>query len=53
MDEQQTMPMDSERSEPVGSGTTIVIEETKNAGIVQESNWEGYSMEILSVWFDP
>jgi hypothetical protein len=53
MAEHQKQPLESDVGDAVEVCSTSSEEEEKAVCDVRTSDWEGYSPEILSTWFDP
>ncbi len=53
MGEHEKQPLESEATEQMESHSTKSEADENAAWKKPASNWEGYSLEILSIWFDP
>lgn len=48
MGEHEQLPIETDVNDPLPTAQTDESTSTRPSG-----NWEGYSLEILSIWFDP
>jgi hypothetical protein len=53
MAEHKKQPLESEAREPVELRSAGQERDEKTICHTPASDWEGYSLEILSLWFDP
>jgi hypothetical protein len=53
MGEHEKRPVESEIRDPMESPSTKPDPDENVAPHKSPTNWDGYSLEILSIWFDP
>ena len=53
MGEHENQPIDAEITDSLASRSTKQDGDEKVVLSRAASNWEGYSLDILSIWFDP
>jgi hypothetical protein len=53
MGEHENQPFDAESTDSTAFGSTNQQRDEQVVLHRPASNWEGYSLDILSIWFDP